>query len=205
MESPRAKDLNIRLRDLFSPNWHPVLRLLTWSVILFFRALARIRFAPALTLFCVALLVFETSGCALISRHQFIEPARDWEARNGQLLYRTRKTTLIGEVLVRFSRTGEFELTFSKGPAVTLLTLRQDSTFAQIKGGLARGGWSGPIANAPQRLRGWLELRMRSRKRKRNPSCAMFPAGKLSFSAFEPPLPKRRGRVSLPLKVYAHQ
>ena len=88
-----------------------------------------------------------------------MEPARDWEARNGQLLYRTAKTTLIGEVLVRFSKTGEFELTFSKGPGVTLLTLRQDSTFAQIRGGLARGGWSGPVVNAPPRLRGWLGLR----------------------------------------------
>lgn len=93
-----------------------------------------------------------------------MEPARDWQARNGQLLYRTPKTTLIGEVLVRFSKTGEFELTFSKGPGVNLLTLRQDSSFAQIQGGLARGSWSGPIANAPLRLRGWLGLRDELRK-----------------------------------------
>jgi hypothetical protein len=37
--------------------------------------------------------------------------------------------------------------------------LKQDASFAQVKGGLARGGWSGPIANAPARLRGWLQLR----------------------------------------------
>jgi hypothetical protein len=60
---------------------------------------------------------------------------------------------------VRFSKNGEFELTFSKGPGVTLLTLKEDATFAQVRGGLARGGWSGPIANAPPRLRGWLKLR----------------------------------------------
>jgi hypothetical protein len=99
------------------------------------------------------------TSCALLPGHQFTEPARDWQARNGQLLYRTPKTTLIGEVLVRFSKTGEFELTFSKGPGVTLLTLRQDPSFAQIKGGLARGSWSGPSSTAPPRLRGWLELR----------------------------------------------
>ena len=79
--------------------------------------------------------------------------------RSGQLLYRTRKTTIIGEVVVRFSKNGEFELTFSKGPGVTLLVLRQSNTFAQVKGGLARMGWSGPVERAPKQLRGWLELR----------------------------------------------
>jgi hypothetical protein len=111
-----------------------------------------------LALLCIGLF-FGVSGCSILSRHQFVEPAPDWQARNGQLLYRTAKTTLIGEVLVRFSKRGEFELTFSKGPGVTLMTLRQDSSFVQIKGGLARGSWSGPIASAPSHLRGWLELR----------------------------------------------
>jgi hypothetical protein len=105
---------------------------------------------------CLTLMLNSLTGCAT---HQFTEPARDWQSRNGQLLYRTKSTTLIGEVLVRFSKNGEFELTFSKGPGVTLLTLKEDATFAQVKGGLARGGWSGPIANAPARLRGWLQLR----------------------------------------------
>ena len=99
------------------------------------------------------------AACASISRHQFAEPARDWQVRSGQLLYRTQKTTLIGEVLVRFSKSGDFELTFSKGPGVTLLILRQDATFSEVKGPLARQGWSGPIERAPSQLRGWLGLR----------------------------------------------
>jgi hypothetical protein len=66
---------------------------------------------------------------------------------------------LIGEVLVRFSKGGDFELTFSKGPGVALLQVRQDANFASLKGPLARGGWSGPTAQAPARLRGWLQLR----------------------------------------------
>jgi hypothetical protein len=37
--------------------------------------------------------------------------------------------------------------------------VRQDATFASVKGPLARGGWSGPSAQAPARLRGWLQLR----------------------------------------------
>jgi len=74
-------------------------------------------------------------------------------------MYRTPSTTLIGETLVRFSKTGDFELTVSKGPGITLLSLRQDATFAEVKGGLARQGWSGPVAQAPPQLRGWLGLR----------------------------------------------
>lgn len=62
-------------------------------------------------------------------------------------------------MLVRFSKGGDFELTFSKGPGVALLQVRQDANFASLKGPLARGGWSGPSAQAPARLRGWLQLR----------------------------------------------
>jgi hypothetical protein len=74
-------------------------------------------------------------------------------------MYRTPNTTLIGEALVRFSKAGDFELTVSKGPGITLLSLRQDATFAEVKGGLARQGWSGPVGQAPPQLRGWLGLR----------------------------------------------
>lgn len=98
------------------------------------------------------------TSCQTI-RHTFLGPARDWQARNGQLLYRGKKTTLIGEVLVRFSKAGDFELTFTKGPGIPLLEVRQDANFASVKGPLARGGWSGPSAQAPARLRGWLQLR----------------------------------------------
>jgi hypothetical protein len=98
------------------------------------------------------------TSCQTI-RHHFLDPSRDWQARNGQLLYRGRKTTLIGEVLMRFSKAGDFELTFTKGPGIALLEVRQDANFASVKGPLARGGWSGPSTQAPARLRGWLQLR----------------------------------------------
>lgn len=101
--------------------------------------------------------------CCLTScqtfRHQLTEPAPDWETRIGQLQYRGPKTTLIGEVLVRYSPSGDFELTFTKGPSVTLLTVRQDSKFVRVSGLLARGSWSGPPNEAPLRLRGWVSLR----------------------------------------------
>jgi len=74
-------------------------------------------------------------------------------------MYRTPNSTLIGEALVRFSKTGDFELTVSKGPGITLISLRQDETFAEVKGGLTGRGWSGLVAQAPPQLRGWLGLR----------------------------------------------
>ena len=98
-------------------------------------------------------------SCATISHHEFSEPSAGWHTRSGQLMYRTPKTTLIGDALVHFSNTGDFELTLSKGPAITLLSLRQDATFAEVKGAFARQGWSGPVEQAPPQLRGWLGLR----------------------------------------------
>jgi len=107
----------------------------------------------------VGFLIVDLPSCATTSSHQFAESAGDWQMRSGQLLYRNAKTMLIGEVLIRYSKNGDFELTFSKGAGVTLLALRQDSSFAEIKGPLVRGGWSGQVEQAPQRLRGWLDLR----------------------------------------------
>jgi hypothetical protein len=74
-------------------------------------------------------------------------------------MYRTPTTTLVGEALVRFSNAGDFELTVSKGPGITLLSLRQDATFAEVKGAFARQRWAGSVAQAPSQLRGWLGLR----------------------------------------------
>jgi hypothetical protein len=74
-------------------------------------------------------------------------------------MYRTANTTLTGDVLVRFSKSGDFELIFSKGPGITLLSLRQDATFAKVKGPFAKTSWSGPVEQAPKPLRGWLGLR----------------------------------------------
>jgi hypothetical protein len=74
-------------------------------------------------------------------------------------MYRTAKATLIGEALVRFSNTGDFELTVSKGPGITLLSLRQDAGFAEFNANFTGQRWSGPTAQAPSQLGGWLGLR----------------------------------------------
>ncbi len=107
----------------------------------------------------LAIAFFCVTSCATSSHHQFSEAAANWQTKNGQLMYRTATTTLIGDVIVRFSKADDFELTLSKGPGVVLLSLRQDAGFAEVKGPVARGGWSGPVDQAPQQLRGWLGLR----------------------------------------------
>jgi hypothetical protein len=107
----------------------------------------------------VAALVLGLTGCGLFSNHQFIPPANDWKVRSGQLMYRTAQMKVVGDVIVRFSKRGDFELTFSKGPGVALFTIRQDATNAEVKSGLARVSWSGPVERAPDQLRGWLGLR----------------------------------------------
>ena len=114
---------------------------------------------PYLKVICATIALFGLTNCSTVSQHQFIQPTNDWQFHSGQLLYRTAKTSLIGDALVRFSKNGDFELTFSKGPGVPLLVWRQDSQCAEVKGAFARAGWAGPVARAPKQLQGWLGLR----------------------------------------------
>ena len=99
------------------------------------------------------------TNCATLSHHQFSQPAGGWQTKTGQLMYRTGSTTLIGDAVVRFSKSGDFELTFSKGPGFTLFSLREDPTFAEFNANFTGQQWSGPITQAPAQLRGWLGLR----------------------------------------------
>lgn len=107
----------------------------------------------------IPLLALCLTSCTTTSTHQFAAPSADWKTRAGQLSYRSAKMSLIGEVLVRTSKAGDMDLVFSKGPGITLMSIRQDAQFASAEGPLARGRWAGPSANAPERLRGWFALR----------------------------------------------
>ena len=99
------------------------------------------------------------TSCASLSHHQFSEPAAGWQTKAGQLMFRTANTTLIGEAIVRYSKNGDFELTVSKGPGITLLSLRQDAGFAEINASFTGQRWSGATTDAPSQLRGWFGLR----------------------------------------------
>jgi hypothetical protein len=112
-----------------------------------------------LCLFALGLTSCQTTGTSSASAHQFATPSADWQTKAGQLAYTDKQTSLIGEVLVRYSKNGDFELTFTKAGGITLLSLRQDATFGKVEGPLARRAWSGPLADRPRRVRGWFELR----------------------------------------------
>src|SRR5216117_4442312 len=99
------------------------------------------------------------TSCASVSHLQFSEPTAGWQTKTGQLMYRTAKATLIGEAIVRLSKTGDFELTVSKGPGIALLSLRQDAGFAEFNANFTGQRWSGRVAQAPLQLHGWLALR----------------------------------------------
>src|SRR5436189_460916 len=107
----------------------------------------------------LAIACFCVTSCATTSLHEFSKPTSDWQTKTGQLMYRTPKTTLIGEAIVRLSKTGDFELTVSKGPGITLLSFRQDAGFAEFNADFTDQRWSGPTSRAPPQLRGWLGLR----------------------------------------------
>ena len=120
--------------------------------------LAPIRFLTVFAAFCLFGLGF-TSCQSTTSSHQFAEPSPAWQTKTGQLAYTDRRVSIIGEVLVRYSRQGDFVLTFTKAGGLTLLTLRQDASHGKAEGPLARRGWAGPLVEAPPQLRGWFELR----------------------------------------------
>ncbi|MGI9088317.1 MAG: hypothetical protein ACR2HH_11345 [Chthoniobacterales bacterium] len=111
----------------------------------------------ALVLF--ALSAIALAGCQTTATHQFAAPTDAWQTRTGQLAYKGPRISLIGELIVRSSTDGTMELSFTKGPGVTLMRIRQDAQFASAEGPLTHGHWSGPAAKAPVRLRGWFALR----------------------------------------------
>ncbi len=122
------------------------------------------------------------TGCqTTMPVRQFAEPAAGWQTKTGQLAYADGRVSLIGEVLVRSSKSGDFELTFTKAGGITLLSVRQDAEFAQAEGPLARGRWSGRTADAPARLRGWFELRDKLANA-RGSSSIRHQAGEQSFT-----------------------
>jgi len=123
--------------------------------------LTELRSATAALLSLLTISFFNITSCATTSSHKFSSPTADWKTKTGQVMYRAPGTTLIGEALVRFSSAGDFDLTVSKGPGIPLLSLRQDATFAEVEGGLAGRGWSGPVGQAPSQLHAWLGLRDR--------------------------------------------
>src|ERR1051325_7954266 len=72
----------------------------------------------------LAIAVFCVTSCVTVSPHQFSEPTAGWKPKTGQLMYRSPKTTLISDALVRFSKMGDFEKRTSASEISVVLGLR---------------------------------------------------------------------------------
>lgn len=107
----------------------------------------------------VLAIAFAFASCQTTPKHEFAPPSANSQVKTGQIAYTDAKLSLIGEVLVRYSKTGDFELVFTKAVGVRLLSIQQDAEFGRAEGPLARGRWEGKLADAPARLRGWFQLR----------------------------------------------
>jgi hypothetical protein len=113
----------------------------------------------------IALLFLLASLCSAVlpgcqTPLAFPEPAPDWQTHTGQLHYRSATgRSVVGDVVVRRSPRGDFQLAFSSGPGFPLLRLWQLGDNARAEGAVARGSWQGRREKAPGALRGWLQLR----------------------------------------------
>ena len=115
----------------------------------------------------------------------FLEPDADWQAKNGQLLYRGKKNNVDRRSAGAIFEAGDFELTFTKGPGIALLEVRQDANFASVKGPLARGSWSGRPRARRRDCAAGCELRELLLASGDKTSFDIPPAPKLSFSGFD--------------------
>jgi len=98
-------------------------------------------------------------GCAT-TNNSFPSPGADWKTFQGQLHYTSAAgKSIIGDVVIRRSPHGDFQLEFQSGPGFPLIRLWQSGEVARAEGVFARGAWQGSAAKPPQRLKSWFKLR----------------------------------------------
>lgn len=101
------------------------------------------------------------TGCQSIGGKSaaFPAPAAGWQTYTGQLFYRgANGKSVIGDVVIRRSAHGDFQLEFLSGPGVSLMRLQRSATALHLEGILARGSWNPPLNRVPAPLRGWSGL-----------------------------------------------
>ncbi len=107
--------------------------------------------------FLLLLLAALVSGCQTAST--FPAPGADWQTHSGQMQYVSAEgKSIIGEVVVRRSKQGDFQLAFSSGPGFPLMRLWKSGDRLRAEGALARGSWQGAAGKAPKPLQGWVSL-----------------------------------------------
>ena len=92
-----------------------------------------------LPLFCLALLF---SACQTVNELPGLANARK---HDGQMVYQTSHTSVVGDVILRTQPSGDYDLIFSKGGA-EVLQIQAHGDQLVATGLLARNGWTGPVA-----------------------------------------------------------
>jgi hypothetical protein len=104
----------------------------------------------------VAFLAIILMGCRSVNELSGLGP--EAKTRIGQLRYVTGGRSIVGDIVLRNLRAGDYDLSFSKG-GVTVLELQARGTNMTATGLLAGSGWSGAADHAPSPLKPWVMLK----------------------------------------------
>lgn len=107
---------------------------------------------------CVFALIAALTLGACQNVREFSFLGQQGKTRIGQLFYVTPKRSVVGDVVVNYVHTGDYDLSFAKG-GVTVLQLQARDSTVRASGLLAHGGFSGDIYHLPGPLRPWGELK----------------------------------------------
>jgi hypothetical protein len=143
-----------------------------------------------LPLFCLALLF---SACQTVNELPGLANARK---HDGQMVYQTTHTSIVGDVILRTQPGGDYDLIFSKGGAEVLQIQAHDGQLVAT-GLLARNGWTGPVERTPGPLKSWALLKQVVPYFDSNQTSAN---GKLWNATFE-----RKGNQLVGAKVQFHR
>jgi len=106
-----------------------------------------------LPLFCLALLF---SACQTVNELPGL--GANTKKHDGQMVYQTTHTSLVGDVILRTQASGDYDMIFSKGGAQVLQIQAHDGKLV-VTGLFAKNGWTGPVDHAPGVLRSWALLK----------------------------------------------
>jgi len=80
------------------------------------------------------------------------------KTHDGQMVYQTSRTSIVGDVILRTSPNGDYDLVFLKG-GVQVLQVQAHGGELVATGLFAGNGWTGPVERAQGPLRSWALLR----------------------------------------------
>lgn len=96
------------------------------------------------------------AGCQTVKEISGLGP--EAKTRIGQLQYSFGDRSIVGDIILRSLKGGDYDLYFSKA-GVTVLEFQTRGSHMAATGMLAKNGWSGQTAEARGPLRPWAALR----------------------------------------------